>query len=66
MGLVDLKSRYDFSLGQIVRIKEGAFENLEGTIEELDTDAEKMKVSVDMFGRETKVELDFAQVDKID
>ncbi|HAL00752.1 MULTISPECIES: transcription termination/antitermination protein NusG [unclassified Exiguobacterium] len=66
MGLVDLKSRYDFSLGQIVRIKEGAFENLEGTIEELDADAEKMKVSVDMFGRETKVELDFAQVDKID
>jgi len=33
MGLVDMKSRYDFTMGQIVRIKEGAFENLEGTVE---------------------------------
>ncbi|MFP3393524.1 transcription termination/antitermination protein NusG, partial [Brevibacillus sp. SIMBA_076] len=43
----------------------GAFENFEGTIDEIEADKEKLKVVVDMFGRETKIELDFEQVQKI-
>ncbi|WP_114572184.1 transcription termination/antitermination protein NusG [Exiguobacterium flavidum] len=66
MGLIDKKSRYNFAVGEIVRIKEGAFKNFEGTVEEIELEKEKMKVSVDMFGRETKVEVDFVHVEKID
>lgn len=65
MGLIEKKDRYNYELGDLVRVKEGAFENFEGTIDEIETEKEKLKVVVDMFGRETKIELDFEQVQKI-
>ena len=65
MGLIEKKDRYNYELGDLVRVKEGAFENFEGTIDEIEADKEKLKVVVDMFGRETKIELDFEQVQKI-
>jgi transcriptional antiterminator NusG len=46
-------------------VQEGPFANFEGTIEEIDTDKRKVKVHVDMFGRQTPVELDFTQIEKI-
>ena len=52
-------------LGETVKVKEGPFANFTGTIEEIDNDKAKVKVLVNMFGRETPVELDFTQIDKI-
>ena len=46
-------------------MKEGPFANYSGTIEEIDKDKGKIKVLVNMFGRDTPVELDFTQIEKI-
>ncbi len=53
-------------VGETVKIIEGAFSGLEGQVTEVDGEKEKLKVNIDMFGRETSTELDFEQVDKID
>ncbi len=65
MGMDEKRVDMDYELGETVQIKEGPFESYSGTIEELDTDKAKLKVLVNMFGRDTKVELDFNQVEKI-
>lgn len=54
------------SVGETVQIIEGAFAGLEGHVTEVDEEKEKLKVNIEMFGRETSTELDFDQVDKID
>jgi len=54
------------ALGQTVKIIEGAFSGLEGQVTEIDEERQKLKVNIDMFGRETSTELDFEQVDNID
>lgn len=59
------KVKAQFSIGENVRIKDGPFENLIGIVEEIDPDKGKMHVSVSMFGRETPVELEFYQVEKV-
>lgn len=56
---------FDYELRETVQVKEGPFANFTGTIEEIDKDKRKVKVLVNMFGRETPVELDFAQIQKI-
>ncbi len=48
-----------------MRIKEGPFANFTGKIEAIDPDKHKVKLLVDMFGRETRVELEFSQIEKI-
>lgn len=52
--------------GETVKIVEGAFSGLEGQVSEIDEEKQKLKVNIDMFGRETSTELNFDQVDKID
>ena len=47
-------------------IIDGAFSGLSGQIEEIDRDHDKLKVVIEMFGRETVAELDFMQVKKED
>ena len=54
------------ALGDTVKIIEGAFSGLEGVVTEIDEEKQKLKVNIDMFGRETSTELDFEQVDNID
>jgi transcription termination/antitermination protein NusG len=55
----------DFEVGETVTVMEGPFETLPATISEINADAQKLKVLVSIFGRETPVELSFADVTKI-
>ena len=64
MGVEEVKTKINFSLGENVRVIAGPFENFLGTIQEIHGDKGKVKVLVSMFGRETPVELDFTQVQK--
>jgi transcriptional antiterminator NusG len=54
-----------FDKGESVRIIEGPFLNFNGTIEEVNSEKQKIKVSVSIFGRATPVELEFWQVEKV-
>ncbi|MGM9923056.1 MAG: transcription termination/antitermination protein NusG [Bacillus sp. (in: firmicutes)] len=65
MGMEEKRFETDYELGETVQIKEGPFASYAGTIEEIDGDKAKLKVLVNMFGRDTKVELDFNQVEKL-
>ena len=55
----------DFEVGETVTVMEGPFETLPATISEINTDAQKLKVLVSIFGRETPVELSFSDVSKL-
>ncbi len=58
---------HDMSIivGEVVRISEGPFKDFEGKVNEIDKGRGKLKVLVNMFGRETSVELDFLQIKKM-
>jgi len=59
-----VKPKVLFEIGEVVRINSGAFDNFEGTIEEIDNERGKLKLMVSIFGRSTPVELEFWQVDR--
>ncbi len=54
-----------FQVGQSVRVTDGPFADFVGTVEEINTVKGKVKVAVSIFGRETPVELDFLQVERL-
>jgi len=57
--------KVDYEEGESVRVKEGPFADFNGTIAEINTDHLKLKVLVNIFGRETLVEMEFSQVAKL-
>jgi transcriptional antiterminator NusG len=59
------KPKLDFEEGESVRVKEGPFADFLGTVAEINADHMKLKVLVNIFGRETLVEMDFSQVAKL-
>lgn len=65
MGMAEPTAQVDFEIKENVTVKDGPFANFTGTIEHIDTDKQKIKVHVNMFGRETPVELDFSQIEKL-
>ena len=59
------KPKLDYEVGEAVRVKEGPFADFAGEIAEINADHLKLKVLVNIFGRETLVEMDFSQVAKL-
>jgi transcriptional antiterminator NusG len=59
------KPKLEFEVNESVRVKEGPFADFTGTIAEINADHLKLKVLVNIFGRETLVEMDFSQVAKL-
>lgn len=59
------KPKLDYEVGESVRVKEGPFADFSGEIAEINADHLKLKVLVNIFGRETLVEMDFSQVAKL-
>ncbi len=59
------RPRLEYQMGETVRVKEGPFADFQGEIVEINEDQLKLKVLVNIFGRETPVELQFAEVGKI-
>jgi transcriptional antiterminator NusG len=65
MGVEEPKFKIDFQVGEAVNIVDGPFKGFDGMVNEIDENKGKIKVLVNMFGRETPVELDSLQVKKI-
>ena len=68
--LVNLESsketpKVNWNKGDAIRVVEGPFNDFSGKIEEVNADREKLKVLINIFGRDTPVELDFNQVEKL-
>lgn len=59
------KPKVEFEPGNKVRIKEGPFENFDGTVESVDSTKWMLKVKVSIFGRDTSVEMEYGKVEKI-
>ena len=65
MGYMENRIKVNFSVGESVRITDGPFEDFVGVIQEIFPEKGKLRVSVSMFGRETMVEQEFSQIEKI-
>lgn len=65
MGVEEPKYKIDFQVGESVNIVDGPFKGFDGLVNDIDENKGKIKVLVNMFGRETPVELDSLQVKKI-
>lgn len=66
MGVSEKPVQIDLEVGETVRVVSGPLENFMALIQEINTDKHKLKALVNMFGRETPVELEFHQVQKLD
>ncbi len=64
-GVEKPRPKVEWSVGEMVRVKDGPFTDFNGAVEDVNYDKSKVRVSVTIFGRATPVELDFGQVEKV-
>ena len=65
LRLEDKVVNFDMVVGDCVKVVSGPFTDLIGVIKSIDTERQKAQVSLNMFGRETAVDMDFVQIEKI-
>lgn len=65
LGVQEALPEVDVKIGDVIKITSGYFENFIGTVESVNIEKRKLKVFVSMFGRETLVELDFDQIERL-
>ena len=65
MGVEAPQFKIEFKIGDGVKITDGPFKDFDGKVSDIDTDRGKVKVFINMFGRDTPVELDSLQIKKI-
>ena len=58
-------ARVDFEQGQLVKVKDGAFKDFQGSVDEIFPDKGRLRVLITIFGRATPVELEFIEVEKV-
>ncbi|BAQ15108.1 putative transcription antitermination protein NusG [Clostridium botulinum] len=66
MGIKEKQPEVDVEVGENVKVVSGPLEGFPATIQEINVEKGKIKALVNMFGRETPVELDFNQIEKLD
>lgn len=66
MNIIDENMFSNYKVGDHIRIISGSFENSEGTIESIDSEAKKVSVSILFFGRPTTIEADFFEIELFD
>ena len=66
MGFEEATINVDYEVNDTVQILQGAFKDSIGTVQKIDKEKHKVKVLISMFGRETPVELEFSQIQKVD
>lgn len=65
LGVVERLPAIELEVGETVKVMEGPFENFIGTVESINQEKRKIKAFVSMFGRETLIELDYEQIEKV-
>jgi len=65
MGIEKRVVTIDVSVGDSIKVISGPFENFVGVVEHINSEKHSMKVLISMFGRETPVELEYNQVEKL-
>ncbi len=65
MGMSRIEMANDLKIGDHVRIIEGPFKSMVGTVQEMDLKAQKLTVALDLFGQETSVDAELAEIEKI-
>ena len=66
MGFEESSINVDYDINDSVQILNGPFKDSIGTVQKIDKEKHKVKVLISMFGRETPVELEFSQIQKVD
>ncbi len=65
MEMSEPEFKIDVEIGSIIKVNDGPFKGFEGKVSEIDKERGKIKVLVNMFGRDTPVELDSLQITKV-